>query len=187
LPSGTRRARWAPAVALAAALSIFFVGTGANYSTTVQATVAVGYGQGTTLSDLERAGLAAADDYVTEHGGGMVMNDPHDGCGWAYPLTGMRVVFPAPLTGPFDWANLGYDRMRLFEQFDELDTSSQIRTDARNLEIGWVVLCDGFIRTWQGRAPGLDTVATMNSASLVYGNPVVRLYRVDIDHARTRS
>ncbi len=31
---------------------------------------------------------------VREGGGGSVMNDPNDGCGWAYALEGVKMVFP---------------------------------------------------------------------------------------------
>ncbi|HEU0086259.1 MAG TPA: DUF6541 family protein [Pseudonocardiaceae bacterium] len=176
---GARRRGWAPAAVLVLLLGGFFVLTGGAYAATTRATVAVGYGQVPTLSDAERSGLSRLAQLVAA-GGGTVMNDPHDGCGWAYALDDTPVVFPTPLTGPFDWANLGYDRMRLYERFDELDTDPQVKADARALSVRWVALCTGFIRSWQARAPGLDRVDAMPSATLVYTNGAVRVYRLDL-------
>ncbi|HEU5473256.1 MAG TPA: DUF6541 family protein [Actinophytocola sp.] len=183
--SESRWTRWVAPVALAGLLGLFFVVTKADYQGTTRATVAIAYGQGPTVTDQERADLAEASKVVAAGGGGMVMNDPHDGCSWAYPLYGMKVVFPTPLTGPFDWSTVGYDRMRLYERFDELGTEAQVRRDATTLGVRWTVLCTGFIRPWQSRIPGLDDLSGMRSATLVYSSGSVRLYRVDTEDHRT--
>lgn len=170
--------RLVPAALLVVGLLGFVVVTEGNYAPAVRNALASGYGQGPTLSDEERAGLARVDQLVRDGGGGLVMNDPHDGCAWAYPLYGTEMVFPTPLTGPFDWANLGHDRQRLYESFDELDTDRQVRQDSQRLDIRWAVTCTGFIRTWQTRAPGLDDLRDLRSAELVYANRAVQLFRL---------
>lgn len=174
-PSG----RVAPASLLVLGLAAFFVVTGGGYAAATQSGLAAGYGTTPTLSDQERTGLAEVNRIVQNGGGGEVMNDPHDGCGWAYALYGTDVVFPTPLTGPFDWANLGYDRMRLYERFDELDIDPQIASDGEQLDVRWAVLCTGFIRDWQSRAPGLMDLNQMPSAELVFSNGAVQLFRID--------
>lgn len=176
--SSQRTQRVAPIVLLALGLTSFFVVTGGAYAAATQAGVAAGYGTAPTLSDRERTGLAEVARIVGSNGGGRVMNDPHDGCGWAYALNGTEVVFPTPLTGPFNWANLGYDRMRLYERFDELDDDPQIEADSDLLGVRWAVVCTGFIRDWQSRAPGLDELDQMRSANLEFSNGAVRLYQI---------
>lgn len=181
LPSNSLRdrSRLASTALLAAGLAAFFVVTGGGYATAAQAGLATGYGAAPTLSDREQIGLAEVSRIVRDDGGGRVMNDPHDGCGWAYALYGTEVVFPTPLTGPFDWANLGFDRERLFERFDDLDVDARIAADAERLDIRWAVVCTGFIRDWQSRAPGLIDLDRMPSADLEFSNGAVRLYRID--------
>ncbi len=171
--------RVGPAIVLVAGLVGFSVVTEGGYAVPTRAALEVGYGDAPVLSDVEREGLAAVDETVRAGGGGMVMNDPHDGCGWGYALYGTKMVFPTPLTGPFDWADLGYDRMRLHEGFDRIDTDPQILADSERLGIRWAVLCSGFIRTWQTRAPGLYDVGALPTAHLVYADREVRLFRID--------
>jgi len=173
-----RTARVVPVVLLVLGLTSFFVVSGGAYAAATQAGIAAGYGTSPTLSDRERTGLAEVAQIVSSNGGGRVMNDPHDGCGWAYALNGTEVVFPTPLTGPFNWANLGYDRMRLYERFDELDDDPQIENDSELLGVRWAVVCTGFIRDWQSRAPGLDEIDQMRSANLEFSNGAVRLYQI---------
>lgn len=177
-PRSQQTERAAPVALLALGLASFFVVTGGAYAAATQAGIAAGYGTSPTLSDRERTGLAEVARIVSSNGGGMVMNDPHDGCGWAYALNGTEVVFPTPLTGPFNWANLGYDRMRLYERFDELDDDPQIETDSELLGVRWAVVCTGFIRDWQSRAPGLDELDQMRSSNLAFSNGAVRLYQI---------
>jgi hypothetical protein len=88
------------------------------------------------------------------------------------------MVFATPLTGPFDWADQGFDRMRLYERFDQLGDDARVEQDVEGLDVRWAVLCTGFIRDWQTRAPGLDDLASAPSAHQVFDNGAVRLYRI---------
>lgn len=174
-------ARAVPPAVLVAGLAGFSVLSDGAYVGYTRAAVAWGYGSGPTLSVGERAGLADVARIVAAGGGGAVMNDPHDGCGWAYALHGTDMVFPTPLTGPFDWTDRGLDRLRLHDGFDRLDDDPVIRADAKRLGVRWAVLCRGFIRSWNTRAPGLYDVGAMPGARRVYSNGDVRLYRIDTD------
>ncbi len=179
LPRLTESAtRLLPAAALATGMALFFTISNGGYAAATENAVAAGYDDGPTLSAAERAGLAGMAEVVRRDGGGAVMNDPNDGCGWAYALEGVQMVFPTPLTGPFDWANSGYDRMRLYDDFDRLDDDAQIQRDVAGVDVRWAVLCTGFIRDWQTRIPGLEEVAHMRSAEVAYSNGAVTLYRV---------
>ncbi|MCE0761783.1 hypothetical protein LWC35_02465 [Pseudonocardia kujensis] len=174
-----RKPRLMPVALLSAGLLLGAVVTHGGYHRTTEATVAKAYGAGPTLSPTERLGVDQASAWVRADGGGAVMNDPHDGCGWAYALDGTDVVFPTPLTGPFDWGDQGYDREALFERFDTLDWDPTVRSAAEGLDVRWVMLCQGFIRgDAQRRAPGLVHVADMHSARLVYSNSEVQLYKL---------
>lgn len=167
------------APALLVALLVGFAAiTGGAYGDTTRDAIAYGYRSKLVLSDAERDGLREVARIVRTDGGGAVMNDPHDGCGWGYALHGLDMVFRTPLTGPFDWDDFGRDRERLMFGFDRLDTDVIIRADARRLGVRWVALCSGFIRSWQGRAPGLFDVAALPGARKVYDNGAVRLYRL---------
>lgn len=170
--------RVVPAALLVVLLVVFSIVTGGAYASPTRAALAMGYGSGPVLSATERAGLAQVDRIVRAGGGGMVMNDPHDGCGWGYALHGTPMVFPTPLTGPFDWDDFGHDRERLLFGFDRIDVNPQIREDATRLGIRWAVRCTGFIRSWQGRAPGLYNVGALPGTERVWANREVRLYRI---------
>lgn len=172
-------ARVAPAVLLVLGLAGFAVLSEGAYAQPTRTALATAYSTDHVLSGVERAGLATVAQIVRDGGGGAVMNDPHDGCGWAYALHGTDMVFRTPLTGPFEWSEFGYDRERLFHSFDRMDTDAQVRQDVERLGVRWAVLCTGFIRSFQARAPGLYDVGGMASATRVFSNAEVRLYRID--------
>lgn len=137
------------------------------------------YADGPTLSDTERAAIANVKNIVPP--GAKVMNDPIDGSPYMWALGGIRPVFGSPVYIDVEGATQGPDRIMLFKQFNQLDTNQKVRdiVRAQNIQYAWVG--DGIIGSPDVHAPGMKNLDSVKSLQLVYQNPEVRLYKVNLD------
>lgn len=177
--SGTslpKTANWplVPAAALALATVVFLGLTGLGYRQDNADRVAIPYQDGPTVSGAERQAYRAL---AARYDGGLVMNDPADGSPWLYALEGVPLVFPAPLSAPFDAAAIG-DRLELLADFDRYGSDDTVDDLVDELDIRWIVLGDGFAAPGFARSPGLDDLGDNSRLREVFNNGSAQVYEV---------
>jgi hypothetical protein len=106
--------------------------------------------------------------------GARVLNDRGDGSAWMYPLTGVK-----PVAGHYDDLRLGPDATLLAARFNQYLRDPAVRSAIAALNIHYVQLDQGFLRSWASRQPGLTDLAGQPWLQVVYSNPDVVLYAIE--------
>jgi hypothetical protein len=105
--------------------------------------------------------------------GARVLNDRGDGSAWMYPLTGVK-----PVAGHYDELRIGPAATLLAARFNQYLRDPEVRAAVAALDIHYVQLDRGFLRSWAARQPGLTDLAGQPWLKVVYANPDVVLYEI---------
>ncbi|GAA1629167.1 DUF6541 family protein [Georgenia ruanii] len=133
------------------------------------------YALGPTVTENERAGIAELPGIVPP--GSRVMNDYRDGSALMYALSGVRPVF-----GHMMPDRKSPDQLLLDQHFDELATNPEVARVARELDVDYVWISEGFLEPGAVRAPGVDQVPDQpHLFEKVYENPGAVLYKIAWD------
>ena len=103
---------------------------------------------GPAVTWLEVQGMYAIAQIVPP--GARVMNDRGDGSAWMYPLTGVK-----PVAGHYDELRIGPAATVLAARFNQYLRDPEVRAAVAELDIHYVQLDRGFLRSWAARQPGL--------------------------------
>ncbi|WP_103382004.1 DUF6541 family protein [Pseudonocardia dioxanivorans] len=129
-------------------------------------------GEGPAVSSGEVAAMAQLRHIVPP--GVRVMNDRYDGSVWMYALDGVL-----PVAGHYDATNLGETDIGLLERsFDLYGTDPEVADAVRRLDVGYVMIGQGFLRADNVRAPGLVNLAGQPWLREVFRNPQAVIYQV---------
>lgn len=156
------------------------------------------FGDGPGLTRFEQQAIEALPRFVPP--GAMVMNQNSDGSAWMYSMTGIKPVnghievarVPAdsdlsrrvttidpPPPGPdVEVFTMSDAQMLLHKRFNRIDTDPEVRATVERLNVQYVIVGRGHVRTWFRRAEGLRGLESVRSLELVYENPDARIYRV---------
>ena len=129
-------------------------------------------GDGPAVSALEIQGMRAIAQIVPP--GERVLNDRGDGSAWMYALTGLR-----PVAAHYDAYHTGPAATLLADRFNQYPTDAAVRAAVARLDVDYVQLDAGFLRSYAAREPGLLDLAGRPWLTKVYSNPDVVLYRID--------
>ncbi|WP_339122082.1 DUF6541 family protein [Pseudonocardia sp. D17] len=173
LPSASPATRRVLAVATSVlVLLAFVVLTRGLYVSRDQARMMQNTGNGPAVSHLEITGMEEIAKIVPP--GERVLNDRGDGSTWLYALTGVESV-----AGHYDGFRTGPDATLLAQSFNRYPDDPAVRAAVQQLDIRYVQLDAGFLRSDATREPGLTGLQTADWLTVVYRNPDVVLYRID--------
>jgi hypothetical protein len=133
-------------------------------------------GNGPAVSALEIEGMQAIAKIVPP--GERVLNDRGDGSAWMYALTGVR-----PVAAHYDATRTGPDAQLLAARFNQYPDDAAVRAAVTQLDIRYVQLDAGFLRSYAVREPGLESLAGQPWLTKVYSNPDVVLYEINAAQA----
>ncbi len=133
-------------------------------------------GDGPAVSALEIEGMQAIAKIVPP--GERVLNDRGDGSAWMYALTGVR-----PVAAHYDDTRTGPDAKLLAARFNQYPDDPAVRAAVTQLDIRYVQLDAGFLRSYAVREPGLVSLAGQPWLTKVYSNRDVVLYEIDAAQA----
>ncbi len=172
------RGRWFAAAIVTSAVAILAFGyvTRGLYVGRDQLQMTKNSGNGPAVSALEIEGMQAIARIVPP--GERVLNDRGDGSAWMYPLTGVR-----PVAAHYDAARTGPDAQLLAAGFNRYPDDPAVRAAVARLDIRYVQLDAGFLRSYAVREPGLVSLAGRPWLTKVYSNPDVVLYEINAAQA----
>jgi hypothetical protein len=169
---GIGRSRVVGLATAAGVLLAFVLGTRLLYLERDQLRMSQNTGNGPAVSELEIQGMLAIAAIVPP--GERVLNDRGDGSAWMYPLTGIK-----PVAGHYDDLRLGPDATLLAARFNQYLRDPAVRAAIAQLDIHYVQIDQGFLRSWATRQPGLTDLAGQPWLRVVYRNPDVVLYAIE--------
>ncbi|GAA0936760.1 DUF6541 family protein [Pseudonocardia zijingensis] len=102
-----------------------------------------------------------------------VMNDRGDGSAWMYAIAGVR-----PVAGFYNFSRVGPDADLLTARFNNYPVDRSVRAAVARLDVSYVVLGRGFVRTDWRRAPGLLGLDDAPWLETVYRNRDAVIYRI---------
>lgn len=108
--------------------------------------------------------------------GQRVMNDRGDGSAWMYAIAGVL-----PVAGHYNASQIGPDARLLTERFNQYPDDRAVRAAVARLDISYVMLGRGFVRTDWRRAPGLIGLQDAEWLQVVYRNRDAVIYRIRPD------
>jgi hypothetical protein len=114
---------------------------------------------------------------------GMVMNDPSDGSAYLWAVSGVRPTFGHILTA--DGAQ-GIKHL-LLARFNCLDSDEALRRAVEQLDIHYVFVSSGYVRSNFSRSVGLRNLDTVHSLAPVYDRHGVQIYRVSLTPVGTSA
>ncbi len=129
-------------------------------------------GDGPAVSPLEIEGMQAIAKIVPP--GERVLNDRGDGSVWMYALTGVK-----PVAAHYDATRTGPDATLLADRFNQYPFDPAVQAAVAQLDIRYVQLDAGFLRSYASREPGLVSLAGEPWLTKVYSNPDVVLYEIN--------
>ncbi|MPZ65614.1 MAG: hypothetical protein GEU83_08895 [Pseudonocardiaceae bacterium] len=162
---------WAGAATFVVLFVVFFQVADGGYAQRNIERTATDYGPGRTVSSAELEAFEVLDRLVQP--GERVMNDRFDGSGWMYAMVGVH-----PVAAHFGAAGIGDGPQLLAREFDRYDTSLAVRAAVERLNVHWVMVGPGFVRSWKERQPGLDELWRVDALELVYDEAGVRIYEL---------
>jgi hypothetical protein len=163
--------RFAGLATAAVVLLAFVLGTRTLYLERDQKRMTLNV-NGPAVSQLEIQGMLAIAQIVPP--GSRVLNDRGDGSAWMYPLTGIK-----PVAGHYDDLRLGPAATLLAARFNQYLRDPEVRAAVAALDIHYVQLDQGFLRSWASRQPGLQDLPGQPWLRVVYSNPDVVLYEIE--------
>lgn len=169
--SRVRRPTWAATATLGLLLAVFFYLTDIGYAQRNIERTSRSYHLGSTVDAAELEAFKVLDRLVQPEE--RVLNDRFDGSGWMYALSGVR-----PVAAHFNNASTGRAVRLLEMEFDSYDRSPAVRAAVARLNVEWVMVSPGFIRSWKERLPGLDELEKVDALHLVYEENGVRIYEL---------
>jgi hypothetical protein len=169
--TGQARPALAAATSFVVVFAVFFQVTNGGYAQRNIARTAPNYSLGATVSAAELQAFRVLDRLVQP--GERVMNDRFDGSGWVYALIGIR-----PVAAHFGLGGIGNAPELLARKFDSYDTSPKVRAAVERLNVHWVMVSPGFVRSWKERQRGLDELEQVDALELVYEEAGVRIYKL---------
>jgi hypothetical protein len=102
-----------------------------------------------------------------------VMNDRGDGSVWMYALAGVH-----PVAGFYSFSGAGTDALLLNTRFNSYPVDRSVRAAVARLNVSYVMLGRGFVRTDWRRAPGLLGLENAPWLQAVYRNKDAVIYRI---------
>ncbi|MEI4278114.1 DUF6541 family protein [Klenkia terrae] len=160
----------ASAAGLATLLAVAALGNGAYVQRNTDR-LSLTYGDGPTVTAGERAAYVWLGEHVGP--GERVMNDRFDGSVWMYAVGGAQ-----PVEWTFYGAAEGSPAAVLTQGMRRLDTSPQVQEAVRELDVRYVVVGQGFLRTDMTRSPGLVGLQQVDGLTEVYRNADAVIYEV---------
>jgi hypothetical protein len=134
--------------------------------------MSINTGEGPAISSEEI--LAMQDLAHVVPPGSRVLNDRNDGSVWMYALTGVRSV-----AGHYDGTGLAGTDVELLEnRFNHYADDPAVRAAAARLDVQYVLVDQGFLRSYATRAPGLTDLDKAPFLTVVYRNPDAIAYRI---------
>jgi len=83
-----------------------------------------------------------------------------------------------PVAGHYDELRIGPAATVLAARFNQYLRDPEVRAAVAELDIHYVQLDRGFLRSWAARQPGLTDLAGQPWLKVVYANPDVVLYEI---------
>ena len=108
---------------------------------------------------------------------GQVMNDPNDGSPYMSALFGLHPVFGHIMP---EGSAPGRVQRLLLDHFNCLDSDPELRAAVSRLHIRYLYLAGGYVRTNISRMRGLLDMSSVRSVKLVYREPGVLIYKIDL-------
>jgi hypothetical protein len=102
-----------------------------------------------------------------------VMNDRGDGSAWMYAIAGVH-----PVAGFYNFSGIGPDALLLNTRFNSYPVDRSVRAAVARLDVTYVMLGRGFVRTDWRRAPGLLGLENAPWLQPVYRNKDAVIYRI---------
>jgi hypothetical protein len=102
-----------------------------------------------------------------------VMNDRGDGSVWMYAIAGVH-----PVAGFYNFSGIGPDALMLNTRFNRYPVDRSVRAAVARLNISYVMLGRGFVRTDWRRAPGLLGLEDAPWLQAVYRSKDAVIYRI---------
>jgi hypothetical protein len=102
-----------------------------------------------------------------------VMNDRGDGSAWMYAIAGVH-----PVAGFYNFSGIGPDAQLLNTRFNSYPVDRSVRAAVARLDVTYVMLGRGFVRTDWRRAPGLLGLENAPWLQTVYRNKDAVIYRI---------
>lgn len=175
--SGGSALRVGPTVAAALVLLGFVGASNMLYLDRNATKMSINTGQGPAISSGEIAAIEALGRMVPP--GTRVLNDRNDGSVWMYALAGVR-----PVAGHYDATGLGGTDVELLEtRFNRYAEDVAVRDAVQRLNVEYVMVGQGFLRGYNGRAAGLTDLGLARYLSTVYQSPDATIYRINAGNA----
>ena len=168
-PAAARRA--APIVATGLVLSLFLAASDDLYLARNVARMHLSAPDGPVVSNLEADAMRVLATVVPP--GQRVLNDRGDGSVWMYAIAGVL-----PMAGFYNASRTGRDAKLLNDRFNRYPEEPAVRAAVKRLNISYVMLGRGFVRTDWRRAPGLINLDDAEWLQLVYRNRDAVIYRI---------
>jgi hypothetical protein len=126
---------------------------------------------GPVVSSLEVDAMHALAAVVPA--GQRVLNDRGDGSAWMYAIAGVL-----PVAGHYNASRIGPDAQLLADRFNRYPDDPAVQAAIERLNISYVMLDRGFVRSSWSRAPGLVGLDGASWLDKVYENPDAVIYRI---------
>jgi hypothetical protein len=169
-----RAHRPASIVATGLVLTLFLLASSELYLARNVARMRLSAPDGPVVSDLEADAMRALAGMVPP--GQRVMNDRGDGSVWMYAIGGVL-----PVAGHYNASRIGPDAQLLNGRFNEYADEAEVRAAVDRLDVSYVMLGRGFVRTDWRRAPGLIDLDNADWLRTVYRNRDAVIYQIRPD------
>ncbi len=152
-------------------LVLFLVASGELYQSRNVARMRLAAPDGPVVSSLEAEAMHVLARLVPPDQ--RVMNDRGDGSVWMYALAGVH-----PVAGFYNASRIGRDSQILTGRFNRYPQDRAVRGAVDRLNISYVMLGRGFVRSDWRRAPGLTGLEDADWLQTVYRNRDAVIYRI---------
>jgi hypothetical protein len=169
-PSGLARTA-ASVVAAGMVLTLFVVASDDLYLGRNVARMRLSAPDGPVVSSLEADAMRVLATMVPPDQ--RVMNDRGDGSVWMYAIAGVH-----PVAGFYNFSGIGPDAQLLNTRFNRYPVDRSVRAAVARLDVSYVMLGRGFVRTDWRRAPGLLGLEDAPWLQTVYRNRDAVIYRI---------
>lgn len=111
--------------------------------------------------------------------GEWILNDPVEGGGWMYALTGVR-----PLFIHYNAVTPRRDLLLLLEMFNQLDTNREVQEIVRQIGVCYVYSNDRTVAAWTMHNPGLRDLGSVENLRQVASIGAATVYAVTLPGTR---